>query len=295
MIFASEKSLGYLEGFLSIGINNALFGFKLWAGIRIGSVAMVADAWHSLSDTLTSLVVILGFWLAARPADEKHVFGHGRAESISSIIIGTLLAIVGVSFLKESISRLIEHQSVTFETFAIVVFLISVVLKEALAQFSFWAGRKIDSKSLTADGWHHRSDSIASALIVVGALFGKYFWWMDGVLGIGVSLLIFYAAYSVIRSAGSYLLGESPTTHLEKQILDTIQSVCPELESVHHLHIHDYGSHMEITAHIRLSPKMNVEKAHHIATKAEAVLKKHFKAEITIHIEPSSPKPIPKK
>ncbi len=295
MTSINKKSLGYTEGFLSVVINTALFVLKIWAGSLIGSVAMVADAWHTLSDSLTSLVVVFGFWMAARPADKKHGFGHGRAESIASVVIGTLLAVVGISFLKESIVRLINRQSVTFATFAIVVFLVSVILKEALAQFAFWAGKKIHSKSLTADAWHHRSDAIASGLIVIGALLEKHFWWMDGVLGIGVSLLILYAAYTIIRSAASYLMGESPTEHLEKQIRDTIQSAHPALNSLHHLHVHDYGEHMEITAHIKVPRKMSVEEAHAIATEAEDLLKKNFKAEITIHIEPSAEKTKSKK
>jgi len=286
MNLKEKKSLGYLEGWLSIGINTALFGLKFWAGKRIGSVSMVADAWHTLADTVTSIVVIFGFWISARPADEKHGFGHGRAESITAVIIGTLLAVVGANFLKESIVRLVKHRAVTFAAFAIIIFLLSALIKEALAQFSFWAGRKADSQALVADGRHHRSDAIASALIVVGALLGKSFWWIDGVMGIGVSVLILYATFTVFRPASSSLLGESFSKHQEKQILDTVRSIDPAFKSIHHLHVHNYGDHIEITAHLRLHPEMNVEAAHDIATKAEAALKKQLKAEVTIHIEP---------
>jgi cation diffusion facilitator family transporter len=294
MNFDDKKSLGYLEGFSSVVLNTALFVLKFWAGTRIGSVAMKADAWHTLSDTLTSFVLIFGFWLSARPADEKHTFGHGRAEAVSSVIIGTLLAVVGANFLKESVVCLVNRRSVTFELFGIIVFLISAVTKESLAQFSFWAGRKTESKSLAADGWHHRSDAIASALIVLGALFEKYFWWMDGVLGIGVSILILYATFSILRDASSYLIGESPAGHLEKKIRGAIQSAHPALDSIHHIHVHNYGDHLEITAHIKLPPEMDVEEAHNIATKAEIVLKKYLKAEATIHIEPAPRKLVPK-
>ncbi len=102
----SSKTLGYLEGWLSVGLNTALFFFKYWAGTRFGSVAMVADAWHTLSDTLTSVVVIVGFFIASRPADKGHPFGHGRAEPIGAVVIAVLLAVVGVNFLQESINRL---------------------------------------------------------------------------------------------------------------------------------------------------------------------------------------------
>lgn len=285
-IVDEKKFFGYLEGWLSVAINTFLFALKFWAGARIGSIAMVADSWHTLSDSLTSLIVVVGFWLSTRPADEKHHFGHGRAESVASIVIGTILAVVGVNFLKESIDRLLLHQSARFESFAIIVFSISMVIKEGLAQFSSWAGKKVSSHSLAADAWHHRSDAIASGLIVVGAFSGEKIWWIDGAMGIGVSILILYVTYTIVRKATSYLLGESPTKSLERQISETLQSVDPDLNGVHHIHVHHYGEHLEITAHIRVPPDMNVDDAHHLVTKAESLLKERLRAEITLHMEP---------
>ncbi len=290
-ILTSRKSLAYLEGWLSIIINTVLFGLKYWVGLRIHSVSMVADAWHTISDTLTSAIVIVGFWFASRPADKKHSFGHGRAEAIASLIIGTLLAVIGLSFLKDSILRLIHHEAANFTLLAVVVFLISAFIKEALAQFSFWAGRKIQARSLIADAWHHRSDAVASGLIVVGAIIGKYFWWIDGVMGIGVSILILQATTSIIRGASSYLMGESASSNLENQIQDAIRKADASIqcESVHHLHVHDYGEHKELTAHIRLPADMKIDDAHDIVTKIEKAIKEELKLEITIHVEPSPP------
>src|SRR5512137_2886387 len=99
---AGSRSLGYIEGWASIVLNTSLFFVKYWAGTRFGSVAMVADAWHTLSDTLTSVVVVVGFFIASRPADRGHPFGHGRAEPIGAVIIATLLAVVAVNFMTES-------------------------------------------------------------------------------------------------------------------------------------------------------------------------------------------------
>ena len=101
------------------------------------------------------------------------------------------------------------------------------VPKEALAQFSFWAGKKANSSSLRADGWHHRSDAIASLLIVVGALFGQKFWWLDGVPGIGVSLLILNASFMIIRSSASYLIGQSSSDEVVKQVNDLVKDEFP--------------------------------------------------------------------
>lgn len=287
----TSKALGFIEGWLSIGINTALFLLKLWAGLRIASVAMVADAWHTLSDSLTSAVVIFGLLLSTKPADDKHHFGHGRAEAIASLIIGTLLAVVGFNFLKDSIARLARHQAVAFELLGILIFLVSAVIKEALAQFSLWAGKKIHSRALIADAWHHRSDAVASALVAAGALIGKRIWWLDSIMGIGISLLILYATYSIMRGAISYLLGESPGEALERQIRETIRNSDERLGSVHHVHVHDYGEHREVTAHIKLPGEMSLDDAHAIASKVEKSLKKQLNLETTIHVEPAEAKP----
>jgi len=282
----SKQKLGYLEGWISIVLNTALFAVKFWAGSRISSVSMVADAWHTLSDTLTSIVVIIGFWIMAKPADEAHPFGHARSESIAAIVIGVLLAVVGGNFLRESILRLVRTQAVSFSLFAIIVFLISVGLKEGLAQFAFWAGKKAEAPSVTADGWHHRSDAIASALIVVGGVFGKSLWWMDGALGIGVSLLILYVAVDIFRTTATKLLGEAPDARMRKEILKAVRVVYPQVNDVHHLHIHRYGHTVELTLHIRLPAAMSVDASHDISHRIEERLRQHLKLEATVHVEP---------
>ena len=157
---------------------------KYWAGVVTGSVAIVADAWHSLSDALTSVVVILGVKVSLLPADEEHPFGHGRAEQIGSAIIGTLLAVVAFNFILEATGRLRVREEVVYGSLAIVVTASSILVKEALAQFAFWTGKKLDSKSLLADGWHHRSDALSSIIVLAGIFLGRQLWWMDGALGI---------------------------------------------------------------------------------------------------------------
>jgi cation diffusion facilitator family transporter len=281
-----SRRLGYIEGWASIILNSALFVVKYWAGTRFGSVAMIADAWHTLSDTLTSVVVVVGFFIASRPADRAHPFGHGRAEPIGAVIIATLLAVVAVNFLTESIGRLRNAQAATFGLPAIIIFLVSMVLKEALAQFSYWAGRTIGSTSLKADGWHHRSDAIASGLIVVGALFGARFWWVDGVMGILISLLILYATFDILRSAAAALLGEKPTAELEGRLRTVIAAASGSARNFHHLHVHTYGGHLEYTFHLNFPPRMPLQQAHEQASRVEKAIRREMRAEATIHVEP---------
>ncbi|MBA3061431.1 MAG: cation transporter [Atribacteria sp.] len=279
--------IGYLEGTISIILNTILFGIKYWVGIKTFSIAIIADAWHTLSDSLTSLVVIIGFKVSSKPADKKHPYGHGQAEIISSIIIGTLLAVVGVNFLIASIQKFINHQSASYGNLAVIVFIISVIVKEGLAQFSMRAGKKINSQSLIADGWHHRSDALVSLMVLVGIFIGEYFWWVDSIMGIIVSLVIFYTTYIILKDSISILIGEEPSEDLEVEIRKIVANSVSHDVKLHHLHSHKYGDNRELTFHIRLPVDMRLEDAHRITEKLEKKIKKEMNIETTIHIEPT--------
>ena len=279
-------SIGYLEGTVSIIVNTLLFGLKYWVGIKTFSIAIIADAWHTLSDSLTSLVVIIGFKISSKPADKKHPFGHGQAEIISSVIIGTLLALVGVSFLISSIQKFINHQSASYGNLAIVVFIISVIVKEGLAQFSIRAGKKINSQSLIADGWHHRSDALVSLMILLGIFIGGYFWWVDSIMGAVVSLVIFYTTYIILKKSISTLIGEGPSEDFEAEIRKIVANNVSHDVKLHHLHCHKYGENKELTFHIRLPADMRLKDAHKIAEELEEKIKEEMDIETTIHVEP---------
>lgn len=277
---------GYLEGVLSVIINTALYGLKFWVGVMTGSIAIVADAWHTLSDSLTSVVVILGFKLSSVKPDKKHPFGHGQAELISSVIIATLLGVVGFNFLLESIQRFKEHQAAFYNTIAVIIFLVSVILKEGLAQFSIRVGKKIDSRSLLADGWHHRSDAIASGLILIAMIANKYCWWIDSIMGIFVSLIIIYVALDIIKGSISSLMGEEPEEEFKSKLEQVLIKNSIEVEKVHHVHLHRYGDHLELTFHLRLPANMSLKEAHLIADNLEKNINNEMNIEATIHIEP---------
>jgi cation diffusion facilitator family transporter len=258
---------------------------KYWVGITTGSIAIVADAWHTLSDSFTSIVVLWGAKTSAKPPDRKHPFGHGRIEVIASVIIGAVLATVGLNFLIESIRRLINQEPAVYNPLAIGVFAASVLLKEALARFSITSGRRTDSRSLIADGWHHRSDAIASALILVGILLGRYFWWVDGVLGIAVSLVIFWATFDILRISISTLIGERPDTELVDKLRTMAAKTINMDVDLHHLHLHQYGQHKELTFHISLPRDLRLGDAHKIAHLLETKIQEVLGLEATIHMD----------
>jgi cation diffusion facilitator family transporter len=282
----NSKQEALRAGWLSILVNTLIFGLKYWAGIVTGSIAIIADAWHTLSDSISSIVLIIGVRASSKEADEEHPFGHGRAELIAAIIIGVFLALIAFSFIEKSINQLMGGKQVVFGTIAIVATVISIFGKEALAQYAFHVGRKANSPALKADGWHHRSDAISSIIILIGIFLGKYFWWIDGLLGILVAVLIFYAAFTILRDSISPILGTSPDADLVKKLKQICADIGgPEIDA-HHFHLHDYGFHAELTFHIYLPNQMRLENVHYIATEIEDKIREEFELEATVHVDP---------
>jgi len=274
------------EGIVSVVANTALGLVKIWAGTLIGSIAIVADAWHTLSDSLTSLGVIVTAKLSSKKADKEHPFGHGRWEYISSILMALALAIVGYEFLKNSIIRFNNKESVVYGTLAIVVIAVSIVVKELLAQYAFYIGKKTDNAIVKADGWHHRSDSLSSVVVLIGIFFAKYFWWMDSVLGIFCALAIFYAAFEIMKESVTKLLGEEPGKDLIDKINSEVKLIYKDDLKIHHIHLHNYVTQKELTLHILLDKNLTIEAGHKIATVIEDMIKEKFGMIATIHIEP---------
>ena len=281
-----RKKASYLEGTVSIIGNICLFALKYWAGIVSGSIALMADAWHTLSDSISSVVVIIGAKLASKQPDKDHPFGHGRWELISAIIIAIILVLIAFGFITDSISQLRTKESANFGTLAIVVTVVSIVVKELMAQYAFFLGRRSDSTVVKADGWHHRTDALSSLVILIGILFKNYFWWIDGVLGLLVSLMLMYAAYAILKESVSKILGEEPGEELIKEILGHMRSLYDYDLHPHHFHLHNYISSKELTFHIKIGNNISVEEGHAIATTIEELIDEKLSLKSTIHLEP---------
>jgi len=282
----NKTKAGYIEGAVSIIVNFLLFILKMWASIVTGSIALAADAWHTLSDSISSVAVVIAAKLASKKADKEHPFGHGRWEQIASFFIAAILAVIAFDFLKSSISNLWSKERVEYGTIAVIVTAVSIVVKELLAQYAFYIGRKTDNSSVKADGWHHRSDALSSVVVLVGILFAKQFWWIDSVLGIIIALMLFYASYEILKESINKILGEEPDQKLIDELTNEIQKVYNDDLRIHHFHIHNYISHKELTLHIRLNKDLTIEKGHNIASDIENVILEKFDISATIHIEP---------
>ena len=281
-----HSKLGYREGLVSVILNLLLFVLKYYAGIASASLALIADAWHTLSDSLTSLVVILGIKLSSKKPDKEHPFGHGRWEQISALIIAILLALVGVEFMKDAIAKLRGHEAADFGWLAYLATVASIVLKEGLARYAFYSARKTGNAAVKADGWHHRSDALSSLMVLAGLFLSPYFWWIDSVLGMLISFMLFYAAYGIIREAVNKILGEEPSEEVIGKVEQIVKAEMGNVAYPHHYHIHHYGDHIEFTFHIKVPGEETVEEAHRKATLIEMQIKTELKIDATIHIEP---------
>lgn len=268
-------------------LNLLLFGLKLWAGIVSQSIALVADAWHTLSDSASSVIVIAGTKLSVKKADKEHPFGHGRWEHIAALFIGFLLAIIAWSFITDSVEQYKEGKSANFGMIAIIVTVVSILFKEGMAQYAFYLSRKSGNASVKADGWHHRTDALSSILVLAGIMLRNYLWWIDSALGIIISLMLFYATYEIVSESIHKLLGEKASDELVDEIKDIICSIADSTLEAHHFHIHNYVNHKELTFHIRMDGKKSIRTGHDIMTKIEDAIRDKLDIETTIHIEPA--------
>lgn len=263
----NHKKYGYLEGIVSIIGNIGLFCLKLFAGISTGSIALMADAWHTLSDSASSLVVLISVKLSNKPPDKEHPYGHGRYDLIAAIIIGVLLMVIAFDFGKESIERILDNEHIEYTLIAWIAVIVSIIFKEAMAQFAMFTYRKSNNESLKADAWHHRSDALSSGLLLIGLFLNKYIWWIDGVMGVALSLFIAYIAYKIMKNAIIRILGKQP----DDEILNNIKSITNKAVGFdvkpHKIRLHDYVHEAELTLHIYLPKTLQLNDVHSITSR----------------------------
>jgi cation diffusion facilitator family transporter len=277
---------GYLEGWLSVILNIVLAILKTVCGLWINSISLLADAFHTFSDVLTSLAVILGFKISGKPQDAEHPFGHGRAEYVASFIVSALLFLVGIEFLKQSVGKLLQPEPVGYKGIIFAVMLFSAFLKEWLYDFAHYLGIRISSQALIADAWHHRSDAFASLLIGI-ALFATQFGYyaVDAVLGIIVSFLIMYTGLELVKECSSEIIGKAPSEEFLREIKDLVLKV-EGVKNIHDIQVHQYGQKKYVNIHIEVEPELNVRESHHIADFVEGVLNKQLKVNSLVHTDP---------
>lgn len=277
--------------FWSLAANMLFFLLKIVVGWVFGSVALVADALHSLSDSATDVVVFVGHALGSKGPDKEHPYGHGRIETFSSAIIALILVAVGVGMIIHAGQDIAaDHVSEPSAAVLIVAFA-SVLIKEILYRATVRAAKVTHSSALYANAWHHRSDAFSSVAVILGVA-GMYFQFKfgDQVAAIVVGLMIAMVGFKILGGCLNEL-AESAVDHDTLELIEGIIQSDEQIQDYHKLRTRSVGREIFLDLHILVDQSLNVKEAHDIAESLERTIDDRLTCpvNITIHVEPDLP------
>lgn len=294
MTDSREKEI-YRVTLVGSAVNALLIIVKFVAGIAGRSSAMIADAIHSLSDFATDIVVLVFVRLAGRPKDSNHTYGHGKFETLATLIIGVALAAVGTGVLVNGINLVIDsvngRELPRPTMLALAVAVLSILLKEGIYRYTVSKGKQLESQSVVANAWHHRSDAVSSIGTLVGisgAMFlGDKWRILDPLAAIVVSFFIIKVGWDISRPCIDELLEKS----LPKETIGEIARIITSVDGIcelHNLRTRRIGNNIAIEAHVRMDGDMSLREAHALASEAEDRLKTRFgpATHVGLHMEP---------
>ncbi len=278
---------GYLGSVTGIVLNVLLFAGKLAAGIISGAISVTADAFNNLSDAGSSIMSLVGFKMAAQPADEEHPFGHGRMEYVSGLVISFLIMLMGFELAQSSIEKIFRPQEMKFSWLTLTVLLVSVAVKLWMGLFNRNLGKRINSTSMKAAAADSISDCISTSAVIT-ALLVLYFFDVniDSYIGLAVALFIFYNGINTFRDSLTPLLGTKPDKEFVLEITGRVESY-EGIVGTHDMIVHDYGvGNLIISMHAEVPMEMDFNSAHELIDRIEDDLKKQYKCLVTIHMDP---------
>ena len=278
-------------------VNLLLTACKIAAGIFGKSAAMIADGVHSLSDLSTDAVVLIFTHISSKDKDKDHRFGHGKFETMASVVISIILIVVGANLMSKGIKSI--HACLNGEILprpgfiALAAAVVSIVSKEILYQWTAAVGKKTGSTAVMANAWHHRSDALSSigALLGIGGaiILGDRWTILDPITSCAISVAIIVVAVKMAMPSLAELLETSLPEEIEKEIIE-IASAVPGVSDIHELKTRRNGMSFIIDAHVVVDPDITVVEAHDIATNVEEALRVRFghETQTSIHIEPDT-------
>ncbi len=284
-----RQTYGVLCGILGIFFNLILALGKFVAGLLSGSIAIMADAANNLSDAGSSLVVLFGFKLAGQKPDMDHPFGHGRMEYISGFVVSMLIMFMAWELLKSSIKEIFYPSEVTFEVVTLVILLCSILVKFYMFYYNRDIGKKIQSEAMLAASIDSLSDMVATTVVLISMLASHYLEWnIDGICGVLVACLIFYAGINSAKETINPLLGQAPEPEFVQQIEEMVLSE-EGIVGVHDLIVHNYGpARRMISLHAEVPADGDIVVMHDMIDKIEHKLKRELDCAAIIHMDPIS-------
>ncbi len=267
--------------------NLLLFIFKFILGMMSHSVSILADAFNNLSDAGSSLIALVSFVYASRPADEDHPFGHERFEYVASLIVSFLILFFSLELFMSSLNNIINPQTVIYSVVMIVVLMGSIAIKLYMYFFQMKYAKIINSSVLKASAIDSVSDALATSVVLVGLII-SYFteFQLDGYIGIFVAIMIAKAGIEIVKETLSKLIGEAPDPAFIKQVEDKVMSY-DGIYGVHDLVVHSYGNNKTfITLHAEVSADENILVSHDTIDLIEKDFMIHRNIDLVIHLDP---------
>lgn len=282
-----REDYAILSGILGIICNLSLFLIKLAIGIVINSIAVISDAFNNLTDLGTSIVTIFGAKLSNMPPDENHPYGHGRFEYVASLAVSFIIFAVGLQLLKSSFNKIVNPEDIVFSWPSIIILFLSISIKFWMYLYNKYIGELINSSINRAIAHDSINDVLATFAVVVGTVLGLFIDLpIDGILGLVISILIIYSAFSIAKDSVDLILGPAP----DPETIKAINSIVLDgkgIKGAHDLIVHDYGpGRINASIHAEVSEEADIVEIHNEIDKIEKKIKKELGISIVIHMDP---------
>ena len=282
-----RSAYGKAASFVGIGSNIVLFIGKLIVGTVSGSVAITADAANNLSDASSSVISLLGFKLADKPADEDHPYGHGRFEYLSGLMVAVMIMVIGVELMKGSIEKILSPTPVSLTGATVLVLVGSIAVKLWQSAFNRRIGRKIDSKTLIATADDSRNDVISTAAVLLAMVIGHFTGLnLDGWMGAAVAAFILVSGFGLVKDTIDPMLGSCPEKEQVEAIREKLMSY-PGVLGTHDLMLHDYGPGRQFASvHLEMDAKADPMESHDLIDNIERDFYEQDHLHLVIHYDP---------
>lgn len=251
-------------------------------------MALIGDAINNLGDMASSFVTLIGFKIASKPADKEHPFGHERIEYIAGLIVSTIVMVLSLTLFRDSLTKVIDRETVQYELVTVIILGVSVLIKAIQGYFNYQMGKAISSSALKATSLDSLTDAIGTFLIMISGILSLTLKWnfLDGYMGILISLFVFYSGIKMMKETSDPLIGERNNATIQKEVVDDVLSH-PSIKGVHDVLCHSYGpTKYFVSLHAEIDQNMNIVAAHELIDGIEEEIRKKFHCEITIHMDP---------
>ena len=283
----ARATVGKLSGIVGILCNLLLFAGKLTVGTLAASVSITADAMNNLSDATSSIVTLVGFKLAEKPADEEHPYGHARFEYLSGLAVAAMIILIGFELAQTSFQKILNPTPVEFSLVTAGVLMGSIAVKLWLSLFNGKLGSMIESATLKATAADSRNDCVSTGAVLIAALVEHFTTWqIDGYVGLAVALFILWSGWGLAKETISPLLGEPADPELRETIAEFICSE-PKVLGFHDLMVHDYGPGQRFASlHVEMDKNEDALECHEIIDDLERTCFQEHDIHLVIHYDP---------